>query len=87
MDDLTAMRNKTLAAIWMVVGALAVLWIGMIPIVLIGALVGRFTGSHSPIVTMFILPPTLIIPACGATWFKHLFYKGMLWGYRPDKGS
>ncbi len=68
----------------MLVGALAALWIAVIPIDFATAIVIRFAGRHNPataIPGVAIMLPAL---ALGATWFKKLFYNGMLWGYKPD---
>jgi hypothetical protein len=81
------MRNKILVTLWMLVGAFAALWIGAIPMLLAVAIMSRFVGRHSPLLGIITVPSTLMLLAYGATWFKHLFYKGMLWGYRPDKDS
>jgi hypothetical protein len=81
------MRNKFLAGFWMLVGALAALWIGIIPMGFGDALVYRFVGHNRIFQAIPEVALGLIIPAYGATWFRHLFYKGMLWGYRPDKDS
>jgi hypothetical protein len=69
----------------MVVGALAALWIAVIPIDLATALFIRFVGRHSPATAIPGIALTLPALALGATWFKKLFYKGMLWGYKPDR--
>jgi hypothetical protein len=81
------MRNKILAAFWMVVGGLAAFYIGMIPISWVDAFVGRFIGNDSLIRAIPILASALLLAAYGAYWFKCLFYKGTLWGYRPDRDS
>jgi hypothetical protein len=75
----------------MVIGALAALWIAMLPTLFVFASLIRLVGRHNPMTAMTttaaVLVVTLVSMAYGATWFKHLFYKGMLWGYRPDKES
>jgi hypothetical protein len=75
----------------MVIGALVALWIAMLPTQLVIAVLIRLVGIHNPITPMIttaaVLVITLVSMAYGATWFKHLFYKGMLWGYRADKES
>ena len=48
---------------------------------------GRANPAASPIVAAATLPIVLLSMAYSATWFKNLFSKGMLWGYKPDKSS
>lgn len=69
----------------MVIGALGFFGIACLPIDVIAAIIAHFVGIHSSLVAMAVLPLTLISMAYGATWFKHLFYRGLLWGYKPDK--
>jgi hypothetical protein len=80
------MRNKILAFFWMLVGAFAGLWLGTIPMMILRAVLLHFLPRTNPIVEgIGIL--LFIFVAMGASWFKRLFYGGMLWGYRPDSNS
>ena len=66
----------------MLIGALAGLWVGLIPTVLVRSLALHFLPHNNPIVEgIGILE--IVFVALGASWFKRLFYSGMLWGYRP----
>lgn len=69
----------------MLIGAFAALWIGMIPVILVNALLCRFVDRHSPLHVILILPATLILLAGGATWFKHLFTKECFWDISQTK--
>lgn len=71
----------------MLIGAFAALWIAIIPIDLATAIVIRFAGRHNPATAIPAVGLSLPAMALGATWFKKLFYGGMLWGYKPDKES
>jgi hypothetical protein len=79
------MRNNMLATLWMLVGAFAALWIGVIPLAMIRDFLRHFVGDRSPLLAIPYLLFTLPIAAYGATWFKRLFYAGKLPGYRPEK--
>jgi hypothetical protein len=69
------MRNKILAILWMLVGAFAALWIGILPLALVSGVVRHFVGRNSLFEQMLILPSVLLLMAYGATWFKRLFYQ------------
>jgi multisubunit Na+/H+ antiporter MnhE subunit len=80
------MRNKILSILWMLVGALAGFWIGAIPTVIIFKVLRHFVGSHSQVLGLIGIIEIISV-ALVASWFKRLFYKGMLWGHMPDKDS
>jgi len=80
------MRNKILAILWMLIGALAGFWVGAIPAMIVFKVLLHFVGSHSPLVGLVGIIEIMSV-ALTASWFKRLFYKGMLWGYKPDKDS
>jgi hypothetical protein len=72
--------------VWMLIGAFAGFWIGLIPVVIVFDLALRFLKPHDPFIGLVGILQILFI-ALGASWFKRLFYKGMLWGYQPDPKS
>jgi hypothetical protein len=77
-------RNKIMATVWMLIGAVAGFWVGAIPVALVYKVLRDFLGGHSPFLGLVGLL-LIITAALGGQWFKYLFYKGVLWGYRPDK--
>jgi hypothetical protein len=80
------MRNRVLAAFWMLIGMLAGFWMGLPFAAIIFKILRVFLGDQNPIIiplgSIFFITPLL-----GACWFKHLFYKGELWGYKKDDNS
>ena len=80
------MRNTILANIWMLIGAFVGFVVSAIPLGLVLQVLVHYWGTHSPIVQMFGLPFLVAAFVCGR-WFKSLFYKGRLPGYKPDGDS
>jgi hypothetical protein len=74
-------RNKCLVTIWMIIGAIGGLWLGALPVGIAFQVLHHYSQSPNPFFALIALI-IVVTAALGATWFKHLFYKGMLWGYK-----
>ena len=65
------MKNKILATLWMLVGALAGLWLSCLPFI-----IRHSIGRHSLFEPMFTIPFGLFVMVYGVTRFQYLFYQG-----------
>ena len=85
------MRNKILAILWAFVGMIVGLRVGELPYY-------WFIRGLSHFVDVGHTPPNMYLvalgigwavfsAALGCGWFYRLFYRGELWGYRPDSNS
>jgi hypothetical protein len=85
------MRNKILAILWAFAGMVAGLRVGLLPIEWLIRGLSHFVDVHQKPVSLYLgalsFGCMVFSAALGWGWFYRLFYRGELWGYRPNAES